>query len=150
MNAATNIPRWRDRVLATVFCVAVSLPLALWLVHFRGRGIDEHRLLSAFPAFGSSAGNIQNYLAQLERYYDDHFGGREVLIATGLKIKRSLFAAGLEGKFISGKDGWLFYTSEQMAENQLGLCPLTHEELHAWQTLLEKRRDWLAARGIRY
>ncbi len=49
-----------------------------------------------------------------------------------------------------GRDGWLFFTGKQMIENYRGVKTFTPGELQNWQTLLEKRRDWLARRGIKY
>jgi len=49
-----------------------------------------------------------------------------------------------------GKEGWQFYTAHQMIDHYTGLRQFTPEQLHDWQVLLEKRRDWLARRGIAY
>jgi len=38
----------------------------------------------------------------------------------------------------------------QMVEHFLGIAKFTESQLQLWQKLFEKRRDWLAARGIKY
>ncbi len=49
-----------------------------------------------------------------------------------------------------GRDDWLFYTDADMIDHYRGVRRFTPEDLLAWQTLLERRRDWLARRGIQY
>jgi hypothetical protein len=88
--------------------------------------------------------------AGLEAYYRDHFGFRKQLISWDKKWKHKLFREEIYPDVIIGRDGWLFYTGQHMLEHFRGIKTFTPEELKNWQSLLEKRRDWLALRGIKY
>lgn len=93
---------------------------------------------------------VQHYLAAAEAYFNDHFGYRKRLIRWFQEWKVRLFKDESGTKVVVGQNGW-YYTGEgQMVDNYLGIAPFTPERLDAWRRLLEKRRDWLAARGIRY
>jgi hypothetical protein len=49
-----------------------------------------------------------------------------------------------------GRDGWFFYAGENSLDYYRSTQPFTPEQLEQWRRGLERRRDWLAARGIRY
>jgi hypothetical protein len=53
-------------------------------------------------------------------------------------------------KVILGRKGWLFYSAEPLGNDYQARRPFTAEELARWGRVLEARRAWLAARGIRY
>lgn len=53
-------------------------------------------------------------------------------------------------RVVSGQHGWLFYAEQQMIEHYLGAAKFTPKQLQSWRQLLQKRHDWLAARGIQY
>src|SRR5262249_5565752 len=46
--------------------------------------------------------------------------------------------------------GWLFYSGRPGDTTPPRVPPFRAEELEYWRCVLEARRDWLAARGIRY
>ena len=140
-----------DLVLVGVFALALLLPTLCSLCGFQKTGaINEYRLLATFPGFTKSTGKLEVFAKRYEEYYNDHFGGRELLIAGHLKIKYALFPLDLEHKVLVGRDGWFYYSDEHMVDNHRGAAKFTQLQLRAWQALLEKRRDWLAARGIKY
>jgi hypothetical protein len=51
---------------------------------------------------------------------------------------------------IGGKDGWYFYTGDNLQEDFMGLLPLKEQQLKTWKIDFVHKRDWLAARGIHY
>ena len=140
-----------DRILSVSFVLALLLPAAWSLVGSnKSHSINEYRLLASFPGFGASAVHLQVFAKQFEIYCSDHFGGRERLIACHLKIKRALFSDDFGPDSLQGRDGWLYYSGAGMIDNYRGTPKLTRAQLEAWKTLLENRRDWLAARGIKF
>jgi hypothetical protein len=93
---------------------------------------------------------VQNYLAGAEAYFNDHFGFRKRLIRWCQQWKSRLYRDESGHKVLLGRHGWMFTGELQMIEHYLGIAQFTPAELRSWQRLLEKRRDWLAARGIKY
>jgi hypothetical protein len=151
MNHTRHIRKRADLVLVVAFALALLLPTFGSLCHFqKPKAIDEYRLLAAFPGFGAGAVHLQVFAKQFETYYNDHFGGREQLIICYLKIKYAWFSSDMGPRVLLGRDGWLYYSAEGMIDNHRGTAKFTLQQLKAWQVLLEKRRDWLAARGIKY
>jgi hypothetical protein len=51
---------------------------------------------------------------------------------------------------MQGRDGWLYWTGDNMLANYRGTARFDEQDLNAWKRLLESRRDWLAKRGGKY
>jgi hypothetical protein len=143
---------WADWIVIAAFLALLWLPTLdslFQLDHSRQPG--ENRLPAPFPEWHHAGlGETQKFIGGLENYFNDHFGFRKKLIRWFQNWKISLFRDRTVYNVINGRNGWLFTSDLQMVEHFLGLKKFTPEELKSWQRLLEKRRDWLAARGIKY
>jgi hypothetical protein len=151
MNTS-NSSRWSDRLLIGLFALALSLPILDSCFRFDPTSPpSENRVLADFPPLPGNRGDLKNYLSESELYFNDHFGCRRVLIMWHKKLKWSLFRQkNLRNDVLVGTDGWLFISGAGMIEHFRGALPFTELELNDWRKLLEHRRDWLAARGIKY
>jgi alginate O-acetyltransferase complex protein AlgJ len=119
------------------------------LDHFRQPG--ENRLPAPFPKWHeASLVEAQKYIGGLDDYFSDHFGFRKQLIRWFQNWKIGLFHDRSVYKVLIGPNHWLFIGEQQMVEHYLGIMKFTPQQLQAWQRVLEKRRDWLAARGVKY
>jgi hypothetical protein len=142
-----------DGLLIVAFAVLLWTPTADYFGHVdRAPAPDENRLLAPPPRLARrDIAGLQAYLAGAEAYFNDNFGFRRRLIRWNHQWKERLYRGGRSAdQVIVGQNGWLFFTEGRMVEHYLGLEQLTPLQLQAWQRLLEKRRDWLAARGIKY
>src|ERR1035437_7331477 len=142
---------WADWLLVAAFAALLWLPTVDF---FTGidvtRPPDENRLPAPKPRFTRwNFSGVQNYMAGVETYFNDHFGFRKRLIRWNLQWKSRLYQDESGHKAVLGQHGWLFTGELQMIEHYLGLAKFSPAQLQSWQKLLEKRRDWLAARGIR-
>lgn len=146
------LTRWTNRVLIGLFIVILWLPTFDTFFHFDYAPVpNEKRLLAAFPKFEPGLGGLKKYTAGLEAYFNDHFGCRKRMVKCNNKWKWKLFRdQSLRHDCIVGRDGWLYLAECQMVEHYRGVLQFTPEELRDWQALLERRRDWLAQRGIKY
>jgi hypothetical protein len=143
---------WADWLLILVFAALLWLPI---LDYFSGVDCTdpagENRLPAPKPRLAQlNLAGVQNYLSASEMYFNDHFGFRKRLIRWFQQWKGRLYHDQSVNKVVLGQNGWLFTGEEQMVDHYLGMAKFTPEQLKSWQTLLEKRRDWLAARGIKY
>ena len=147
------VMRRTNRVLAGLFLLLLWLPLLDSVFHFDWTAsLNENRRMAEWPGLPKSWHGLQDYAGGLEAYYNDHFGCRKCLVQWHNKLKWSLFREKIAGdvRLLPGKDGWLYYTEGDMVDHYTGELQFTPEQLHDWQVLLEKRRDWLAKRGIKY
>lgn len=152
-TARTNSKSGRraDRALIVLFIMFLWLPALDSLFHFDwAPAPSENRLLAAFPKWRANLSGLKEYMAGLDAYYNDHFGCRKCLIEWHNKLKNSLFHDKSARKVLVGSDGWLFLSDAQMIEHYRGALLLSPQQLRDWQTLLERRRDWLAQRGIKF
>jgi len=135
-----------------VFLGILSLPglLSLLPVDTASRIIDENRRLSPFPDIRLSASAIESFPRGFERYYNDHFQLRDLVILGYNWIKIRIWKRSSNRKVILGADGWLFYTGDRVMEDFLSTNRFSVEQLEARRKLLEGKRDWLAKQGIRY
>jgi alginate O-acetyltransferase complex protein AlgJ len=111
---------------------------------------NENRAMAVFPEAPASWHGLQDYLAGLEVYFNDHFGCRKCLVQWNNKLRWNLFREKKDATVLIGKNGWLYIMEGNLIDHYTGQLQFTPAQLHAWQTLLEKRRDWLAKRGIAY
>jgi len=138
-------------LLSIVFLILLWLPtLDSFFNLDRVPWVNEKRPPAKFPQVILSVNGVRALPAGLEAYFSDHFGFRRRLIRCEQKWKHELFREATHPDVMIGRNGWLFYTGEQMIEHFRGAKLFTPEDLKNWQALLEKRRDWLANRGIKY
>ncbi len=137
-------------LLSLLFLALIYLPTLDWLFHLDHAPMpNEKRLLAKFPEFRGLA-RLQEFVAGLESYFNDHFGFRKRLIQRNNSWKRQLFHDAPYNNVIVGLDGWLFFVGDRMLDDYFGQERFSEQDLQAWQRLLEKRRDWAAKRGIKY
>jgi hypothetical protein len=140
--------------LIAVFGVLLWLPTFDTFFHIdRTPAINEKRVLAQLPHLKSFPGGLKKYIVGLEACFNDHFGCRNRLIRWQIDWQLIFLRATGEngpGGVIIGRDGWLFFSQNEMVEHYRGVRRFAPQNLRDWQALLEHRRDWLAQRGIKY
>lgn len=150
-HPASTLTRVTNLVLIGLFMVLLWLPTLDTFFHIDWTPVrSENRALAPFPKRPASWHELQAYIAGLEACFNDHFGCRKCLVQWDHKLKWQLFKDRTTRQVLMGKDNWLYTTEFQMIDHYTGQLQFTPEQLHDWQVLLEKRRDWLAHRGIAY
>ena len=143
---------WNDWLLIALFATLLGLPTAdyfLGIDHTAAPG--ENRLPAPVPRLTSrTIAGVQAYVAASETYFNDHFGYRKRLVRWFQQWKLRLYHDESGTKVVVGREHWLYIGEQQMVDHYLGLAKFTPAELSTWQTVLEKRRDWLRQRGIHY
>jgi hypothetical protein len=96
---------------------------------------------------------------RFEAFFNDNYGFRVELLRTFSQARiADLVPSGLERPagtgqtchgVVIGNNGWLYLDGESI-DTYRAVRPFTAGDLDAWETSLRERRDWLAARGIRY
>ena len=146
-----------NKVQAVTETLTIILFLGLlWLPtvdHFlkldHARAPTENRLLAKWPLF-KGIGQSRDFITGIENYFNDHFGFRNRLIRWNNHWKGQLFRNAPQQEVVVGREGWLFHSGEQMIEHVTRRAVWNDQELANWCRLLERRRDWLYQRGIKY
>jgi alginate O-acetyltransferase complex protein AlgJ len=112
--------------------------------------VNEQRVLAPFPVRGSGISGMRNFITGLEGYFNDHFGFRKRLIYWGERWRLSWFNESPNGNVMVGQNGWLYYQDAQSVADMRRTSSFSPNQLEAWKSLLENRRDWMAKRGIHY
>jgi alginate O-acetyltransferase complex protein AlgJ len=85
----------------------LSFGATLWHPYFlRATPVDEHRAPAAFPALSLLRNGDGAFAAQLNRWFDDRVGVRDLFIRTKNQIDYSLFHT--SRRVYVGRNGWLF------------------------------------------
>jgi len=111
---------------------------------------EEKRKLARLPAVEMSVESLKRLPSGFEAFFNDHFGFRDDLIRNFNQFVSRWFGKSPVPDVLLGRDGWLYYTQDMLIQDYLGLDPFTEAELEHIKENLEKKRDWLAARGVRY
>ncbi len=146
-----------DRVRVFWETLMIGLFLALlWLPtldHFfkldHARSPMENRRLAAWPQV-RGIGQSRDFIMGIENYFSDHFGFRKRLIRWNNHWKGQLFRNDSDRDVLIGRDGWLFFSGDEMFEHWTRQRAWSAQDLENWRRLLEMRRDWLRERGGKY
>ena len=112
----------------------------------------ENRELAQAPTRDCS---LAEYADGWERYLADNFGFRPYLIRWNSMLKLTCLGVSPVSSVILGKDSWLFYHSEALADGNTvndwrGTIPLSQAELVRLQEQLEANEKIFAERDIPY
>ena len=144
-------PRLRQSLLVAGFLAGICLPLLGTVFRWgTSRDAEEHRVLARPPQAAMFWRSSTRFYARLKAFLNDGFGFRAPMVRLHSGFLVRLGISPSPWAVVVGKDGWLFYTGEQCMDDYTCVSPFTPAQLDQWQTLLERRRDWLAARGIGY
>lgn len=148
-SASSRVRALSDTVLIVVFLAAICLPVGDIFLGLDPTRLSEKRRLAPPPVVRSRQPLEVSYTAAFESWWNDSFGFRPSLV---VGYSRSLLALGVSPtpSVIVGRSGWLFFAGDEALAAYRAVQPLREQELAAWQRRIEARRDWLAARGIRY
>lgn len=97
------------RVFLALFAALLVVPLAsvLYKPAFElVQPVDEHRAPAKFPPLALLRNAAGDFAAQLNRWFDDHVGLRDLFIRTKNQIDYSIFHT--SSKVYVGPNGWLF------------------------------------------
>jgi alginate O-acetyltransferase complex protein AlgJ len=143
--------RASDMTLIVVFLMMICLPLAgLVLGLDRSFLLEENRNLAVQPELKLDRATLGALPGRFEAYFNDHFGFRKRLIQWLALVKVKGLGVSSTPMVTLGSSGWLYFGSESAVSSYRSAHPFSSEQLEQYRRLLEARRDWLAARGIRY
>ncbi len=146
------IRRLADWWLPFFFLGSIALVLAFTDWHNRSKLVEqmEQREAAVLPPMPRSVSALYHYPTEFSRFLDDHYGFRAAAVAVRAKLWFWLFRDVFAPDVTIGRDRWLFFTGNRELDDALHTDPLTAQDLQEWKERVAKRREWLAARGIKY
>ena len=145
--APADHPR-RDRAIVVLFAVALAA-FTLLDPLFGKRVFVENRTPAPWPAPSLSL----DWLARFDAAFTDRFRGRKALIALQHAILVLGFDTSPGGNVVLGRDDWLYFAGEDghaLDRHVRGVMPFGDDLVAGLAAELERRRAWLAERGIAY
>ncbi|MHC1742392.1 MAG: hypothetical protein AB9873_05080 [Syntrophobacteraceae bacterium] len=136
---------WTRRLGIGAFLVAIWLPVAQMTFPFITEYEDtENRELAEAPSLALA--DLPSLIPGAESYLADRFGLRTTLIRWNSILRVGLLGVSPIPSVVVGKDGWLFYRSEVLADGHSlndyrGTIPLPEAELaKLWKRITDNHR----------
>ena len=138
-------------LLSGAFVCALFLPLLLVLFQEqKSVSVAEKRTLAELPQLQLAWDSWSNYPDRFEKYFNDHFGGRDFFISLNNRIVYRIFHNSPSYLITAGTKDWLFFNMDGVLYDYLGQWNYEFSLLDQFRQTLEQRRDWLAGLGIHY
>jgi alginate O-acetyltransferase complex protein AlgJ len=140
----------RDRIVATLFALALAVPLlALSFTWSRTTTQFEKRPMAPWPTLELSTSFPQAF----EQAFADRFGGRDLLIRAHHASLLEFFGVSALATVMPGHGGWYYWLGEDghsLDRHYRGVADFPKSYVDATAAELIRRNDWLTARGTAY
>lgn len=138
-----------QRVFALVFCLLLVLPLATRLAGWDNQvqRLEQHDPVP-LPSLPHDWAALQAWPQAFDRWLLDRTGLRNAMVFADSAIRVYGLRQSTNDAVVLGRDGWLFHAGDRTFEQLRGEDRFTPEQLDRWIDRMERRREWLAARGI--
>ena len=140
-----NSTAWICLFLALFILPSLLFPLVKGQINTEN---TENRTLANFPSLSSS--DFEDFPAGFEAYYNDRLPFRNQLIRLNNTLQYALFRQQEINGVAIGRDGWLFYCSEEAGnpvEQSLGGWHFTEEQLERIAESMQRTKDVLESQG---
>ncbi len=142
-------PKPLHLLFITTFLVTLWVPvLLLWASGTQEVSIHEKRKLVSLPVPAETG--LTGYPKQFEKYFNDQFGLRELLLKAHSWYQFAFFKVSSSNTVVVGKNGWLFQNGPQHREDIRNQWPFSEAELRHWANVLTEKQRMLQQQNTRY
>ena len=136
-------------IVFIVICVSVlAVPLVFMMFRPTVESTDNRKMAS-FPNVTTAEGAVNTgFFSGFENWFNDHFAFRNELIYADARIQNDIFKVSNVENVISGKEGWLFYTST--LKDYLGNDRLSDREIYNIAHNLSLAYDYIKDRNSNF
>ncbi|PID41066.1 MAG: hypothetical protein CR981_04960 [Proteobacteria bacterium] len=138
-------------LILTFIVFLCTPPIKMFLTQKSYFSFTEKRALAHFPHSPQSPEQIRPFFKGVDTYFDDHFGFRGFFIYRYQREVRKRFGiTGSQTLVHQGINGWLYLGQTDSLLDYAGKNLLSQDELKNWVEHYQKKRTWLAEKGIQY
>jgi len=140
-----------------LFLIGITAPLVAFSLQEvqsdpgQNPGLGKEWKLAKYPSLGISPDQWGRIVMEYRAYFNDHFGFRKEMIENLALVKYKWIGVDPNDKLLAGKEGWFYLkVYDRSVEYFRNIQPLSLDELETWKRSLERIRDELKEKGIRY
>ena len=136
-------------IIFITICISVlAVPLIAMIFRPTTESTDNRRLVE-FPKVTDKNGALNlAFFSGFESWFSDHFAFRNELIYADANIQNNVFKVSNVDNVISGKDGWLFYTST--LKDYLGNDRLSDREIYNIAHNISLAHEYVRDKGCKF
>ena len=144
-----EINKKSDLIRCSLFLLLISIPFITFIFGPESRSnSSQNRELALPPVVKLKLNSLCAFPDNFEKYYDDHFGFRELLIKAHSIIRLKIFNVSSSRKVVLGNQEWLYLTDTVNLHDTKKL--FTSDELEKWRLYLLARSNLCKKKGIPY
>ena len=151
-RATSRVSRYRFFLTGILFSICLVLPTLDQFFKFSAAfKSTEKNVLTPLPTFHFP--RVLSYISGFNQYYKENFGWRNALFYQYSQFKYYVLGVSpLPQKVVVGKNGWFYPGNDlaNVADQHLGLQPLSPETLALIAKKLRDKQQQLAAQGIKF
>lgn len=135
-----------------VICILIIIFLPLLFTSNKKVSEKENRALAKFPSLMMENHFNKNLFVELDNYFQDHFGFRNLYILINAKNPVKVKSSSSIEKAIEGKDDWYFYTDPSDGNNLLDFYKrnlFTSMEIEQFSDKIGKIVKWCKDNNIK-
>jgi alginate O-acetyltransferase complex protein AlgJ len=130
--------------------IVFSLAIATWVIKPADYIPMESRKRALIPPFSFKKRILRKFTPAFESYFNDRFACRSQLLTLRSFLAYFLLHETGSSKVVAGDHGWFYLNQHKNLESFRNLQPYTTAELEHLVAGLQRQKDWLAQRHIRY
>ena len=132
---------------AALFGIMLCIPGAIGVLHGPA---SDNSTCKPMPRAGLAVTSPTEFTTQFESWFNGSFSLRRQLIGWNSRLRLALFGESAVPDVCAGQHGWFYYTGESTMEDYENISPYSENELVKIGKILESRRIWLDAQGIKF
>lgn len=137
----------KNTILIIIFYLLLLIPSVSWILGIGNQvSLNENRRLAPLPGIGI----YPDFPSLFQKYFDDHFGLRNIFIETRKNIKLNVLQRSDNPDVVIGKNDWLFYTSGDSYLDTINGLPFSQTDLEGIKHQLEQINTYFNSQGAKF